>query len=206
MTARSIVTLFEEYGAGAEDIGPLVGQALGVPFVDQAVTSETFEAAAEREAVEENFFERFLSSFTPMPSIEGDVTWALEVRTDQAIAAEGAEQLRSLITEGAVVLGRNATAVLADEPQALHVKLVAPVADRIVHAATSAGITPERARRRQEREDRVRVDLARRLHRWDPLAHDPFDLVVNTSAYPADRAARLIVEAFRIKTAGREAR
>lgn len=199
---RTIVTLYEEYGAGADAIGPLVSRDLGVAYVDRAVSSETFEAAAEREAVEENFFERFLSSFTPMPSIDGDVSWALEVRSDYEIAETGAAELRALVSEGAVVLGRNATVVLADEPRALHVKLVAPVADRITRAATDAGITPERARRRQEREDRVRADISRRLHRWDPASNDRFDLIVNTSAFTPDEAARLIVSSFRIKHGG----
>ncbi|MFV0407431.1 MAG: AAA family ATPase [Propioniciclava sp.] len=198
-TGRIIVTLHEEYGAGAEAIGPLLAQALGVPFVDRAVSSETFEAAAEREAVEENFFERFLSSFTPMPSMEGDVTWALEIRTDHEIAEEGASRLQELVTDGAVVLGRNATIVLAEEPRALHLKLVAPVADRIARAATSAGITPERAQRRQEREDRVRTDLARRLYRWDPTASDNFDIVLNTSIFSPQQVTEIVLAAYRVK-------
>lgn len=196
---RSIVTLYEEYGAGAEAIGPLIAHALEVPYIGWAVSSETLEAAAERDAVEENFFERFLRSFTPMPMMEGDVTWALVARTDQEIAEDGAVQLRELVTEGAVVLGRNATVVLAAEPRCLHVKLVAPVADRIAAAAAASGIPPEQARRRQEREDRVRADLARRLHHWDPTSATPFDLVLNTASFTPAEAAALIVEAFGIR-------
>jgi len=43
--ARPIVTLFELYGAGAEEIGPKVADALEVPWEPQAFTSASIEAA-----------------------------------------------------------------------------------------------------------------------------------------------------------------
>lgn len=154
--ARTIVTLFEQYGAGAEVIGPRVAEALGTRFMDQAVSSETLEAAAERDLVEENFFERFLRSFTPMPSADADLAWALEVRTDHEVSADLAERLLAAVEDGGVVLGRNATKILADEPRALHVKLVGSVASRVARAANLAGISIEQASRRQEREPGAR--------------------------------------------------
>lgn len=198
-TPRTIVTLFEQYGAGAEVVGPQVAAALGVRWVPQAVSSETFEAAAERELEEENFFERFLRSFTPMPSAEADMTWALEARTDHELAEQMKADLVRLVADGAVVLGRNATRILADEPRALHVKLVGPVSARVARAADLAGISIEQATKRQEREDRVRADLSRRLFRWDPTTDERFDLVVDTGAFTLDQAAELIVHAFRLR-------
>lgn len=199
---RTIVTLFEQYGAGAETVGRRVAAALGVPFVGQMVSSEAFEAAAERDIVEENFFERFLRSFTPMPTADADIAWALEARSDQEMAAEHARILSELVVGGAVVLGRSATKVLADEPRALHVKLIGPVASRVARAAEQAGIPVEQARKRQEREDRVRADLARRLFRWDPATDEHFDLVVDTGAFTLDQTADLIVHAFHLRHPG----
>ena len=42
----SVVTLFESYGAGASSVGPRVAQALGVPFHQQAFSSEEIERGA----------------------------------------------------------------------------------------------------------------------------------------------------------------
>jgi hypothetical protein len=39
MTPPPVVTLFEKYGAGARHIGPRVADALGVAWLDQAVSS-----------------------------------------------------------------------------------------------------------------------------------------------------------------------
>lgn len=199
--ARTIVTLFEQYGAGAEVIGPRVAEALGTRFINQAVSSETLEAAAERDLVEENFFERFLRSFTPMPSADADLAWALEVRTDHEVSADLTKRLLAAVEDGGVVLGRNATVILADLPGALHVKLDGPLEQRIQRGADAAGIDVARARARQAREDAVRAELSLRRHNWDPRTNDRFDLVVNTGQLPLDLAVQVILAAQRLKAA-----
>lgn len=195
-----LVTIYEEYGAGAEAIGKRVARLLGVPFIGQSVSSETFEAAAQRDAVEANFFERFLRSFTPMPT-DTDLVWDLASRTDHEIVSENTESLLWLAAEGAVIVGRNATKILHREPQALHVKLTGPVEARVAYASAKSGIPLDQARRRQEREDRVRADLARRLYRWDPTQSELFDLTINTASFTDAHAADLIVSAFRFAVA-----
>ena len=42
-----VVTLFESFGSGAEDIGSRVAQALGVPFHEQAFSSQQLEENAK---------------------------------------------------------------------------------------------------------------------------------------------------------------
>lgn len=197
--ARTIVTIYEEYGAGAGVVGRLVADALGVDYVGKAVSSESIEEAAERADEEENFFERFLRSFTPMPTADADIAWALEARSDAEVAEQNVASLRELVANGAVVHGRSGASVLADEPHALHVKLVAPKETRIANAALESGITPELARKRQEREDRVRADMAKRIYRWDPARPDNFDLIVNTGVFTPEQAAAVIVNAFRVR-------
>lgn len=191
-----LVTIFEQYGSGAEAIGKRVAAQLGVPYIGQAVSSETFEAAAERDAVEANFFERFLRSLTPMPA-EVDLAWDLASRTDHEIVTENTDSLLELAAHGAVVVGRHATKIFSREPKALHVKLTGPADARIAYAAARAGIPLDQARKRQEREDRVRVDLARRLYRWDPTQTEPFDMILNTASFTADHAADIITLASR---------
>ena len=45
MPQPAVVTLFEKYGAGARYIGPRVAEALGVEWMDQAVSSADIESA-----------------------------------------------------------------------------------------------------------------------------------------------------------------
>ena len=42
--ARPVVTIFESYGSGAEEVGPRVAEALGVAYHAQAFSSEQLES------------------------------------------------------------------------------------------------------------------------------------------------------------------
>src|SRR3712207_3507309 len=47
-TVRPVVTIFESYGSGAEEVGPRVADVLGVDFHAQALSSEELEESPER--------------------------------------------------------------------------------------------------------------------------------------------------------------
>lgn len=196
-----IVTFFEEYGAGGAAIAAGVAERLGVPFLEQAMSSAAMEEA-EAEALEreQNVFERILRSFAPMPSADSDITWALEARGDYELVQDVTRTVREAVAgDGGVLLGRNATVVLAHEPGALHVKVIGPVEQRLERAASQDGIDLEQARKRQRREDRVRVELSKRLFRWDPSGDAGYDLVVNTGAFTVGQAVDLVVCAYALR-------
>ena len=54
-------------------------------------------------------------------------------------------------------------------------------------------------KRRQLREDHVRVAMAERLMGWDPTDDANYDLVINTGMYSLDEAVDVIVRAYRSK-------
>ncbi|NCD20464.1 MAG: hypothetical protein EOL89_10895, partial [Actinobacteria bacterium] len=106
------------------------------------------------------------------------------------------QRVRDAAGDGVVVLGRNATVILADQPGALHVKLDGPLEQRVARAAAEAGIPLAEASKRQAREDRVRAEMSLRLYNWDPRSNDRFDLVVNTGLVGVDAAVELILAAY----------
>ncbi len=196
-----IVTFFEQYGAGGAAIAARVAERLGVPFHGQAMSSAAMEQAeAEATAREENAFERILRSFAPLPSADPDVGWAMESRTDYELAQNNIRSVKDAVAgRGGVLVGRNATIILAHEPGALHVKIDGPVEQRLERAAAESGIDLDQARKRQRREDRVRVEISKRLFRWDPSDDAAYDLVVNTRGFTVDQAADVIVHAYLLR-------
>jgi glucuronide carrier protein len=114
------------------------------------------------------------------------------VRQNEVEVLEAAET-------GVVVLGRNATAILADRAGALHVKLIGQLADRLARAARVDGIDPSTAARRQKNEDRARAQLTRQLYHWDATDPLSFDLVLNTSRLDEQACADTIVAAWQAK-------
>lgn len=195
-SAQPVITLFEAYGAGASEVGPKVAEALGVPWIGQGVSSEELEAADPRGTGHVNVTQFFRSlGFVDVGSID------LLESPSVTLARQNAAAVRTLVKDGAVILGRNATVILEDLPGVLHVKLEAPVADRVRRAAAEAGITVEQAAVRQSREDEARAAMSLELWGWDPRTTGRYDLVVNTATFGLQGAAELILDAFARKRA-----
>jgi len=193
-----VVTLFESYGSGASYIGPRVAQALGVPFHEQAFSSQQIENAAERredEGVLSRFFGSVGSSYA---GLEGPSV-AMAQRDDYELVLENTRIVQEQANQGGVITGRNSALILANWPGALHVKLDGPLAQRIERAARDAGIDIQRAAKRQKREDEVRADMSLQFYHWDPRDTDRYDLVVNTGTMDVETCVDIIVAAARIK-------
>jgi cytidylate kinase len=194
-----VVTLFETYGSGATQVGVQVAAALGVPFLGQRFTSEDIEAG-EMKAYEDGPIGRFLSAFgTYSPNQEGTRSTATGQAQDYEAVRQNHAQILQAAAAGVVVLGRNATAILADLPGTLHVKLIGRLADRLARAERADGIDAATAARRQKNEDRHRAQLTHQLYHWDATDSLSFDLVLNTSELDEQACAEVIVAAWRAK-------
>jgi cytidylate kinase len=198
-SAAPVVTLFETYGSGATQIGARVAEALGVPFIGQRFSSEEVEAG-EMKGYEDGPIGRFLSAFgTYSPNQEGTRSTATGQAQDNEAVRQNHAQVLQAAAAGVVVLGRNATAILADRPGALHVKLLGRLADRLARAERADGIDAATAARRQKNEDQHRAQLTHQLYHWDATDPLSYDLVLNTSELDEQACAEVIVAAWRAK-------
>jgi cytidylate kinase len=196
---RPVVTFFEQYGAGATYIGSQVAQTLGVPFYAQAFSSEELEegrdAVLERNAVLATVYSAMGGAYG---GFEGrDVVVTQQQKYD--LVMDNNRVVHEHAAHGGVIVGRNATVILADRPGALHVLLTGDREDRVRRAAEEAGIPADQADRRQRREDEVRAEMSMSLYGWDPRLPDRYDMVINTSRIPLDAAVQAIVNAVRTR-------
>lgn len=199
-----VVTLFEMYGSGAAQIGPHVAQALGVPWVQQAFSSESIEAAEERRQADpdDGLLSRIFRTLGGGPSVLDDRGGqALFDKADQELIADNNRYVLESTRDGGVLLGRNGAVILADRPGSLHVLLTGDREDRIARAARESGLDPSRAARRQASEDQVRAEMSQRLYHWDPRDPARYDLVINTSRINPQTIVEMIVTASRSMTA-----
>lgn len=197
-----VVTLFESYGSGADSVGRKVAAALGVDYLGQRYSSEQLEEAATTQADGDSAFLRFFKRFGQENTDHLDnILIPTDQRDEYDRVLENNRELIQVTASGGVVLGRNATVVLADNPQALHVKLDGPVETRVARAAAEAGIDLARAASRQVHEDELRAQMSIKLYNWDPRMNDRYDLVINTGHLDDDAVVAIIVSAIRAKTA-----
>lgn len=157
------MTLFESYGSGAGYIGPRVAQALGIPYHEQAFSSEQLERSAELRE-KEGLLARVLGAMSHSSFGGLDVADVSSVQRDRYdLVMDNTGRVQRWAREGGVMVGRNAAFILADWPGVLHLQLDGPVERRIERAAKEAGISLDRAAKRQKNEDRVRADMSLEL-------------------------------------------
>jgi len=188
-TFLPVVTLFESYGAGADEVGPRLADELGVPWCGQQVSTATLEEA-DPKGTGRISVNQFIvsSSMTDIGSTDLVESPLVRLVQQQAIT------VKQLAEGGGVILGRNATLILAGRRHTLHVKLDASPAFRVARAARLAGITPQQADVRRRREDAARAELSLESWHWDPRLSEHFDLVVNTETFGMDQAVRMILD------------
>jgi cytidylate kinase len=201
-----VVTLFEKYGAGARYIGPKVARALGVEWMDQALSSADIESekypGGGRAGDQGGGLARFLGRFAPGATVLDDASIPLAQAQDAEMVAENTRIVKEAGARGVVMLGRNGALILGNIPTALHVQLDAPVEVRIARAAKEEGVDLAHAARRQRNEDWARAEMSERFYYWNPMNIDRYDLVVNTAVLDLDTAADVIVAAYRAKAVG----
>ncbi|WP_185972384.1 AAA family ATPase [Georgenia yuyongxinii] len=193
-----VVTLFESYGSGAAYVGPKVAEALGLPFHQQAFSSEEIEAGETRRENEGLISRVFGALGTSYGGVDvGDVTAAQ--RDSYELTMENTRIVLDEAAQGGVIVGRNGAFILTDRPGALHVRLDGPLQQRLERAARDSGIDLARAEKRQKREDQVRAVMSIDLYGWDPRKDEYYDLVINTGRLDLDTAVEIIVAASRVR-------
>ncbi|MGY5765630.1 glycoside-pentoside-hexuronide (GPH):cation symporter [Brachybacterium sp. DNPG3] len=198
---RPLVTITETYGAGADEIGRRVAEALGVPFAGTRFSSEDLERASSpnpRVLADDRTGRtlRWLHAFS-WQTLDVNVAAAsgdAQIST-QMVRQNIDEVMRLVRDEGGVVVGRDATMILGDVIGAVHIRLEGEVEDRVARAAAAEGLAPEVAAQRQVREDRMRPRMSGTLMGWDPSEPTRYHLIIDTSLMGADEAVEEIVAA-----------
>jgi cytidylate kinase len=105
----------------------------------------------------------------------------------------------TLAMQGNVILLGRGAGFLLPSPSTLHVRLVAPLADRIAYMSQWMRLTGEEASEQVQKRDHRRTDyLATHFHR-KPNDEHLFDMVLNTSLLGEERCADVIAAAAKAK-------
>ncbi|MFB4313120.1 AAA family ATPase [Actinomadura sp. 21ATH] len=230
MSAR-VVTISATYGAGGSSIGPAVAGRLGLPFVDRAIPATvaaeigcTLEEALAHDGRAESGLGRILAGAARLPTVSlGGMDVYLPDRTlvpeEEFVAHTERIIGRAADGDGGVILGRAGAVLLADRPDALHVRLDGPRGRRLARAL--AGADPEPAagtgdrpghgtgeipvsgtsqrdvERMLDDNDRARAAYVKHFYGADPADPRLYHLVIDTTRLPEPAAVELITTAAR---------
>ncbi|MCW2914834.1 MAG: hypothetical protein JWN52_2902 [Actinomycetia bacterium] len=208
MTALT-VTISATFGAGGGPIGSAVAERLGLPFVDRAIPNAvateigcSLEEALIHDDRAESGIGRLLAGAARLPNITlGGMDVYLPNRTmvpEEEFVTRTERVINQIARdEGGVILGRAAALVLADHPQALHVRLDGPRERRLAQVVAEFGIEEKAAQRMLDDNDRARAAYVKHFYRVDPASPRLYDLVVDSTRLPERACVDLIVLAAR---------
>jgi cytidylate kinase len=210
----SIITLSRQFGSGGSEVAHRVCELLGYQYLDKLLmTQVAAEAGLSGQELAEYSEEHskistFLSRlFMPGPhdfvrvSVRARGSSGTETLTVKHLdEARSANLVRQAIMAAyehgdVVIVGRGGQATLQKMEGVLHVRIEAPMQNRILRIQKQEGLTSEEARRLITQEDEASAQYLKRLFgiRWDDSTL--YHLVINTGKWDLEKAAQLIVDA-----------
>ncbi|RJL24535.1 AAA family ATPase [Bailinhaonella thermotolerans] len=202
-----VVTISAGYGTGGSVIGPAVAERLDVPFVDRAIPSAvaeeigcSLEEALAHDDRAEHGLGRLLSGAARLPTVTfGGIDVYLPEASytpEEEFVARTEKVIKETVRRrGGVVLGRAGAIVLKDEPNALHVRLCAPVRRRVAQTMAISGVSEREARRMVEETDRARGAYVKHFYRADMTDPSLYHLMIDSTVIAVPACVDMIVTA-----------
>lgn len=200
-----VVAISRQLAAGATEIGRILAPRLTLPLLEQEIIDHAAAAAgvsAETLGDTERvppLITRIVEQLGRYPLVyEPESSATLPLPSNVLMTSSDYRRLiddvirRIADQQEAVIIGHGAGAVLGARPDVLRVFIYAPVAARTQRLMHEEAIPQETARRRVEESDRVRAEFFRHYYNIDWLQGRHHDLMLNTSRYSDDAAARII--------------
>jgi cytidylate kinase len=199
-----LITVSREFGAGGSLVAAHAARALGWRLVDNDFVARVAARAGLPEATvalrderAPGFREWLLRALArAAPDLFSPATASPPAELEEAALVKVTESVvADLAAEGRVVLvGRAAPAVLERKESALHVRVVAPKADRIRAVMARHALGSSDAQKLMEETDRDRQRYHRDYYDRDWADPTHFHLVLNTGLLGYEGAGEVIVD------------
>lgn len=191
------ITISRQAGCGAAQVAERLAQLLKGRDTATAVPWTVFDRNLIEQVLQDHNLPVRFAKFLPEDQVSEirnamDELFGLHPSV-WTMAEQSAETVLRLVQLGNVILiGRGANMITARMAGVFHVRLVAPLADRIEHARQYYNMTREQARDFVAREDKGRERYLKRY--FAASVDDPmhYHLVINTSLVSYEAAAGLI--------------
>lgn len=185
----TVITISREYGSGGDQLAEKVAQALGYHLVDKTFVSAVLCQYGLTE---------FDSEYEKEPGFwEGFDKEKAERRETMVRMLN--EVIRTVARHGnVVILGRSGYAILTGLADVLHVRLQAPLDDRIELVRNATNISLLEATELVKENDKMRKAFVESFYRvpWESAL--AFDIALNTSRVPVNVATDWVIQAAKL--------
>ncbi len=198
------ITISRQVGAGADKIGQYLADILN-EYGDECTCNWTYfdKNLIERVIQDHNLPEMVLKymaedKLSDMDSIVADL---LGVKTSQwNIVQKTTATILQLARMGNVIIvGRGSGVITAKLKNAFHIRLIAPIENRIKHIKEIFNFDDKQALEYIKREDKARRNYVKSFFYRDIEELFHYHLIINTSLFTYFEAAKIIADTVRIK-------
>ena len=207
-----MITISASYGAGGSEIGPLLADRLGVPFVDRAIPaavsdrlSVSLDEVLAREEPPHGALSRLISHLAPATlAVYGGHVAPELIQNDETFRVATERVLHDYAAAGAIILGRGAAVVLARRRRtSCTCAWTARASDGFCRQCVCSTSIAPRPKRQMRNADLSREAYVRHWYNADP--HDPglYHLVIDSTSITLDACIELIARRVGVaRTAG----
>lgn len=203
---KIIITINRECGSGGREIAYLLGEKLGLKVYDRTILdciAEQFDIDVEKiervKAQKANWwsdFCRFYQQFgaaSQAPSIQPEATPLSVYYAEARLLRELAEQ------ESCIIIGRAGFHVFRDNPDAVHLLLIANRKSRIARMMKKQNLTSEEAEKIIDKVDRNRDTFVKTVANTSRYDARNYDVVLNVSGMQPEKVASFLAENIHYK-------
>lgn len=192
---KYVITITREFGSLGRPIAKRLSELLGVEYYDRDIV----EAAAKRmnlpvsvlsktEEKKSSFFQMLFPLGTESPEQQKRL---FDVQSQ--IIQDLAEK------ESCIIVGRCADYVLADNPNAIHVYIYAPYADRLANCVGTLGMDKSEAKRMISEVDKARMAYHKYFAKYAPGDPKHKHIVINSALLEVEGTAQALAAIARVK-------
>jgi cytidylate kinase len=202
------ITISREYGSGGGEVAQRLAKRLQWQLVDHEIVVRvaqelgvSVEEAEERDEYAESVASRILSS---LQAIQPPI---FAVAPLPVVVAPNYQEALKRVVEGSVaskhvvIVGRGSQVLLGQHRDVLHVRIVAPLEQRIAYVMHREDINSEDARIRIQIKDQDRMRYLHTVYHQHADNAVLYDITVNTAVLSLDQIVDLIALALQKKAA-----
>lgn len=189
----TVITISREFGSYGDVLAERVARTLGCHLVDKAFVSDVLRQYGVAEFdLEYEKQPGFWDGFDVEKSDRRDLMVRMLNLVVRAVARHG----------NVVILGRSGYAILSGLSDVLHVRLQAPLDDRIAAVSAERNISQEAAAALVKEKDKIRTSFIESFYRVPWASSSSFDIAINTALLPLERATAWVIEAAKLRSDG----
>lgn len=201
----SVITISRQSGSEGNQIARVLCEELDYsifekPLMMQLAAQLNAEGADDADQLPKarSLLERILNPFDA--ALQADHEAQKEISFDEN-SLPSVDQISALIMaayhhDNVVIIGRGSQVVLANKPDVLRVRIIAPLEKRIQTWMARDKLTYKDAEKRVRERDKAHVDFVKNFFDADVRNPELYDLVINTDKFSIIDAVELIIQAL----------